>query len=169
MSLEKITPFINWIKHWLWFLSVFILTWIIYATIWSEWTDPSELETTSWSTLSSSNWNKLLENFNSINNRVNSVYNSWTTNTILNHRVCSVNSPVWGKIYDCNWNILWTTWYTEVIYFDCPSWYRLINGAHWLPDYTKVVRQSHYYNNTRWVFTTNWTFSQIQILCMKVE
>lgn len=59
--------------RWVVFLVTILAGGIIYAAIGSTWTDPSTLEVSVWSVLTASSWNKLLENFNNHENRINTL------------------------------------------------------------------------------------------------
>lgn len=59
--------------RWVVFLATILAGGIIYAAIGSTWTNPATLEVWAWSGLSASSWNKLLENFNNHENRINTL------------------------------------------------------------------------------------------------
>ena len=55
------------------FITAIILSIAYAATIGNIWTSPSILEASTWATLSASDWNKLLANFNNLDAKVNSL------------------------------------------------------------------------------------------------
>lgn len=59
--------------RWVVFLATILAGWIIYAAIGNTWTSPAILEVWAGSGLSASSWNKLLENFNNLDGRVNNI------------------------------------------------------------------------------------------------
>jgi len=59
--------------RWVVFLATILAGWIIYAAIGSTWTNPATLEVWAGSGLSATSWNKLLENFNNLDGRVNNI------------------------------------------------------------------------------------------------
>lgn len=86
---------------WLVFSLTAVWVFVVYAiTIWNTWTDPQELESSSWSILTSANWNKMLANMNSLNEKTNLVWEqivSTDTNTVT---VSWLN-------YNLNWPYEW--------------------------------------------------------------
>lgn len=55
---------------WLWFFTMLLIGGTIYASVNNIWTTPNELEVTSWSNLTSENWNKILSNQNYLSWRI---------------------------------------------------------------------------------------------------
>lgn len=162
----------KWIWHGLWIFLILGIVSIIYASVWSTWTAPDSLQVGVGSWLTSASWNKMLANMNSLESRMNSVYNSWTTNTKVIYKTCWKDGPILWNTYDCTWNITWSSNQVETVIFNCPTWYKIISWWYSLWTAT-LLRQSKVASLVGWTYAANWTastsLSQIFILCMKVE
>jgi len=127
---------------------------IVYAAIGSTWTNPSTLEVWAWSGLSATSWNKLLENFNNLDGRVNNIsvpqflwqaqQNAWVTVTnqvwtdipwtSLNINLAT-SKKIWMRAF---WSIIPTnTWNTSWSY-STHCWFRYV--IDWIP----------YWNSSWW-------------------
>ncbi|MDD2565457.1 MAG: hypothetical protein PHZ26_00120 [Candidatus Gracilibacteria bacterium] len=145
---------------------------IIYASVGSTWTAPDSLQVGVGSGLTSASWNKMLANMNSLESRMNSVYNSGTTNTKVIYKTCGKDGPILGNTYDCTGNITGSSNQVETVIFNCPTGYKIISGGYSLGTAT-LLRQSKVASLVGWTYAANGTastsLSQIFILCMKVE
>lgn len=72
----------SWIIIWISFLTTVLLWWIIYAAVWSVWTNPDDILASSWAALKSDSWNKMLANMNSLSGSINN--SNWTLDTSWN-------------------------------------------------------------------------------------
>lgn len=151
---------------------VFSLTILVfsiwYATIANIWTNTSELEVTTESTLSADNWNKLLGNFENLKTDINTIYNSTTGRVKVWFIQCVKYGPTLWRVYDCNWSDIWASWVSDVVAIRCPTgflpiWWGWYNSS----SIRQSVPETSPYN--WWVLAGSTNFWEIKVNCMKVE
>lgn len=88
---------------WVNFVIILILTWTLYAALWTDWIIPDSLEKQSWETLKSSDWNNVLANINVLNNKIISLEQKLDSVEWNFESQIIEAFPIWSIIMTTNW------------------------------------------------------------------
>jgi len=119
----------KWILHWLIFSITILVFWVWYAAITNIWTAPSTLEVNTNSVLTADSWNKLLWNFEVLNEKI------FQTPIIWSWTQTSERSWLWNFIWDSQ--LLNTT--PGIFWWSAGQDYITINQAGYYEIYADVM------------------------------
>ncbi|EKD66633.1 MAG: hypothetical protein ACD_49C00026G0008 [uncultured bacterium (gcode 4)] len=138
--------------RWVVFLATILAGWIIYAAIGSTWTSPATLEVWAGSGLTATSWNKLLENFNNLDSRVNTLNTTITNLPAVPQFLWQAEQNVDLIANDATWrDISWAS-----VTFNLANSKKIWTTAHWIvmTDWTNTAWYSHTYCSFR--FNIDW-------------
>jgi len=81
---------------------------------------------------------------------------------------CVKESPTKGRAYNCSWTDVWSSWVSDLVVINCPTWYYSVwwwgqvNGS-------QRIRQTNTWRQNGWYFSSADGIEEVEVICIKLK